>query len=570
MIKEQVMQLAESTPEFERGMQAIEQQLERMPIVPEDMDDAIAMLEFVLQNPDKYAEVREAAIRDGMIDASMVPEEYDASFIVALLAALYAAQDRMAQKGFKRGGLTVAARKLKNMGRGGDSELVHVNPREKEMLRRMGGSGDINPNTGLQEYKSLKKIIGTVAPIAIGIFAPALLGTVGSFVTGGSLAAGTAGASALGGALIGGAGAALTGGNVLQGAALGGIGGYMGGGAGGAANAADDAMATGMGGAAQSAGEAGLTAAGRTGLQAPAGGFSGYGLNPAGAGQAAGEAALRATPGAAGQLASGLTSLATMASPAQSVLAKMQGVQTGAPSYDVGLGVNKTMGVQAPSGVDFGVKAPELDAKTAATVDAAKQATQQPAQQTASASVLDKLKAPFTGKNAMSNVMMAGLMANSLMQAPPQIQTAVGKLSPQQQEYFNRPSVKWDWNKIQQDAASSGMDVSDYMARNWNQITSGAYDVKQLAQGGALNAIARFAEGAGSGRDDTIEARLSDGEYVIDAETVAMLGDGSSKAGAQRLDQMRKAIRAHKGKALAKGKFSPDAKSPLAYLKGIA
>jgi len=30
---------------------------------------------------------------------------------------------------------------------------------------------------------------------------------------------------------------------------------------------------------------------------------------------------------------------------------------------------------------------------------------------------------------------------------------------------------------------------------------------------------------------------------------------------------MRKQIRAHKGKNLAKGKFSADAKSPLAYLK---
>jgi hypothetical protein len=49
-----------------------------------------------------------------------------------------------------------------------------------------------------------------------------------------------------------------------------------------------------------------------------------------------------------------------------------------------------------------------------------------------------------------------------------------------------------------------------------------------------------------------------------------MLGDGSSKAGAQRLDKMREEIRSHKGKALAKGKFSPDAKSPLSYLKGAA
>jgi hypothetical protein len=55
---------------------------------------------------------------------------------------------------------------------------------------------------------------------------------------------------------------------------------------------------------------------------------------------------------------------------------------------------------------------------------------------------------------------------------------------------------------------------------------------------------------------------------VIDAETVALLGNGSTKAGASALDMMRKQLRQQKGKALAKGKFSPDAKSPLAYMKG--
>ena len=77
-----------------------------------------------------------------------------------------------------------------------------------------------------------------------------------------------------------------------------------------------------------------------------------------------------------------------------------------------------------------------------------------------------------------------------------------------------------------------------------------------------------MARGSGSGRDDTIDAKLSDGEYVFDAETVALIGDGSSKMGAQRLDLMRQQIRKQKGKALARGKFSPDAKSPLSYLRG--
>ena len=75
-------------------------------------------------------------------------------------------------------------------------------------------------------------------------------------------------------------------------------------------------------------------------------------------------------------------------------------------------------------------------------------------------------------------------------------------------------------------------------------------------------------EGPGTGRSDDIPAVLSDGEYVIDAETVALLGDGSSKAGAKKLDQMRVSIRKHKGKNLAKGKFSVNAKRPEAYMSG--
>jgi hypothetical protein len=73
--------------------------------------------------------------------------------------------------------------------------------------------------------------------------------------------------------------------------------------------------------------------------------------------------------------------------------------------------------------------------------------------------------------------------------------------------------------------------------------------------------------GPGDGRDDKIPAMLSDGEYVIDAETVAMLGNGSTKAGADALDKFRVNIRKHKGRALSKGKFSDNAKKPEQYLK---
>jgi len=71
--------------------------------------------------------------------------------------------------------------------------------------------------------------------------------------------------------------------------------------------------------------------------------------------------------------------------------------------------------------------------------------------------------------------------------------------------------------------------------------------------------------GPGDGQSDDIPAMLADGEYVIDAEIVAALGNGSTKAGSKILDDMRKAIRAHK-RSGPLGSIPPKAKSPLEYI----
>jgi len=41
---------------------------------------------------------------------------------------------------------------LSMMGRGGDTMLAHINEEEAELLKRHGGSGTINPKTGLPEF----------------------------------------------------------------------------------------------------------------------------------------------------------------------------------------------------------------------------------------------------------------------------------------------------------------------------------------------------------------------------------------------------------------------------------
>ncbi len=130
-----------------------------------------------------------------------------------------------------------------------------------------------------------------------------------------------------------------------------------------------------------------------------------------------------------------------------------------------------------------------------------------------------------------------------------------------------RPA-NFDWKRY---GYGPGQSFFDYVPQG-QPNTSNAYTGYAMGgevEGGMPMAADSFAvQGQGTGRSDEIPALLSDGEYVFDAETVALLGDGSTKAGADALDQFRVNIRKHKGRQLAKGGFSPDAKPPEHYLYG--
>ncbi len=629
-IKNAIMQMAEQDPQYEKAIDMMEAQVARMPIVPEDLDEAIQILEFVLQNPDKYQEVRAGAIKDGDIDANMFPEQFDQVFIISLLVALYGVQDRLKKQGYARGGLAVAARRLQSAGRGGDTQLAHINSREAEMLKRMGGSGAINPNTGLHEYKSGKQLFATLAPIALAIFVPGLGAAIGASLL-------PAGASALatgmlGGAILGGATSALTGGDWKKGALMGGLGGGLGGAVGSAvaptAGATTQAM---IGGGLVGAGAGALTGQGvvKGALQGVAGGaigqlagenFGGPTAFEQGVAEAGKNFGNAFTAGydpktaAAVGLTSGLMRGAQVGMSAKPSDAVVDGLKTGETAAPKTVTLPDGTVVQAPgtTGVDAQGRTGTnvLDpatGKMAFKVDAGSYQlnpqTNTVEWKAAEPGFWDKaLKgSPFEAKTpttttgaaadtGLSTGKVLGTLGviSALQKPPPAAQEAIAKMTPEQQEYFNRPSVAWDWNKMQTDANASNMSLDQFMAANWPKITGyaqtqpgqvssmqGSYNLPQApvvnkARGGALSAVARFAQGAGSGRADTIDAKLSDGEYVIDAETVAMLGDGSNKEGAKLLDAMRQNIRSHKGKALSKGKFSPNAKSPLAYLKEAA
>jgi hypothetical protein len=126
-----------------------------------------------------------------------------------------------------------------------------------------------------------------------------------------------------------------------------------------------------------------------------------------------------------------------------------------------------------------------------------------------------------------------------------------------------RPKTTQDWYRYGYGPEQSFFSYVPQGEENKSEAFTG------YAQGGLSMSDDSYAvNGPGTGRSDEIPALLSDGEYVIDAETVALLGDGSSKAGAERLDQLRVKIRKDKGRKLAKGEFSVNAKRPEHYLKG--
>ena len=99
------------------------------------------------------------------------------------------------------------------------------------------------------------------------------------------------------------------------------------------------------------------------------------------------------------------------------------------------------------------------------------------------------------------------------------------------------------------------------------QSGRGLYDAAmQNFAGGGLSNVPRFLSGGGDGMSDSIPAtindrqpaRLADGEFVIPADVVSHLGNGSSKAGARQLYDMMDRVRS---KRTGKKKQAPAVNS---------
>jgi hypothetical protein len=86
-----------------------------------------------------------------------------------------------------------------------------------------------------------------------------------------------------------------------------------------------------------------------------------------------------------------------------------------------------------------------------------------------------------------------------------------------------------------------------------------------FSEGGLGQMKNTYVKGKGDGTSDSIAAMLANGEFVIPADVVSSLGNGSNDSGAKVLDEFLRTIRAHKRRADPKG-LPPDSKGALGYL----
>ena len=164
---------------------------------------------------------------------------------------------------------------------------------------------------------------------------------------------------------------------------------------------------------------------------------------------------------------------------------------------------------------------------------------------------------PMTGNIAQRNMAKGGPVNNSLAD----LMKSRGKIAKYRTDYQSDPSSV---SGKARDGDYSAMLAMNEINRTPNQNYADG-GIAQLAVGGKL------LRGAGDGMSDNIraningkqEARLADGEFVVPADVVSHLGNGSTDAGAKHLysmmDKVRKARTGTKkqGKQINSAKYMP-------------
>jgi hypothetical protein len=413
---------------------------------------------------------------------------------------------------YAQGGLPSLANNMASRGRYGDSMLVHMSPQEVQGLQRLamanGTSLSINPYTGMPEAFSLKKVFKKiakfVAPILPFIPIPGLMG-LSPLITKALLSTAVGGFSG------------KKGGFDLKRGLMSGLTTY------------------GIGSLAQGAGAAANANAGAN-------------IGDIGAQQAA-DSAININPGSVGDYASQQAADAAMnitglpeaaASPAKFVNVMPEGSgfmdyvsQTGQNIKTAGQGLYDTV-TGAPGAREAFTSGQAINPFTDKPIAASTAAT--------------AAAAGVSGTMTLDELDKAKAEADKILQD--------AATRTEEEKEYARNILR---NYPVQYRRITGREVSGFGMAGGGRINS--YDDEPggddgMMQGG-IAALAkgglppRYLRGGGDGMSDSIraniegkqEARLADGEFVVPADVVSHLGNGSSNAGAKKLYSMMDRVR---------------------------
>ena len=440
------------------------------------------------------------------------------------------------QYSFKEGGsvkeeeLPRLADLIQRYGRNGDTELAHINPIEAHILKSLGGSGTINPATGLREYgffknpfKAIKSVLGGGAGAVIGnMIAPGIGGIIG-----GALGQGVQNASRGKSALSG----------ALKGAGMG---------------AALPSVASGLG---WGANKLGATALGSS--------LSNYGTTNAilpalGMGSSSGSSGLFGLGGNNPYIGGGLSAATALSSGMGGATAQYPQMQYPGYPYVDNRGFLEKFGDNAK---DYLTQPGNL--LTLGTVAAQYAGRQKP-------------KSPEKIAEEERRYRNASRKTIAEVEADESLETARADLQKKRKNKQLEEDIK-NMGSVRRRVVSP-----EEFARTgrWLEYTDDEGNPVRMKGGGSAHSPYAYLveetyhpanplgylSGDSGGQDDLIDARLSDGEYVFDASTVSDLGDGNNAAGARKLDVFRENLRKHKrgGKVT----LPPKAKSLQSYLRG--
>jgi len=538
-------------------------ELADLEVAPEVIDMLNTMVDEVLAAPGDYPAIREKYLAMG-VDEELLPEAFDAGLFSALNMALdeLRGPGTMAPpQGFAKGGiasLKPMAREMAAAGRYGDTMIAHISPIEAQILRRYGGSGTINPQTGAPEFflknvfkkigKAVKKFANTaIGKIVIGTALFMVAGPAAATMLGAS--AGSAVAAGISGFVSGAGTTLIAGGNLKEALKAGAIGGVT----------------------------AGVVKGGMNRFNAPPASTTGATARPAVVNTAEGITSTPLEGAIPGPTAPSMPSIPTATAPASSgFMTSPEGLaaaqrqtatlaaQTPAPTFmqnlkgaftpndNIGFveGLNKAFNPleRAAAGRQNAAIAGEKAFTEAVTRGRALGASTEEILRQATAAKNAAIVANTTG--SVSNFLPAVGAGLGIMAL-----TGAGEEEPQTVpegfEDFARgisPGAKLLANEPQRYGLNFGGVQTLATPEAYNPYTfyTPQPQPRRAAKGGSMDkAFPRKngpINGPGTGTSDSIPAMLSDGEFVFTAKAVRGMGSGSRRKGAKKMYALMKKL----------------------------